>query len=102
MPDYLFPYNSLADKWVGNLKSDYGTGVLSIVGLVTTEVVSIEIPRVTDPDINNDSHWTPLKQNDSPVTLRAGHNAEQILGNIYVRISKPIGVSGNTYTVRFA
>lgn len=75
------------------------TGVLSIVGLVTTETVAIEIPRVDSPNVSTDAHWTALMQDDAAVTLRAGHNVVRIPGKLLVRLNKDAGVSSNAYGV---
>lgn len=101
MAEFLFEYDAAADVWVGPTFSNK-TGTLSIVGLLTTETVAVEVQRVIDPDPDTDAHWTPLVQNGDAVVLSADHNAERISGNLLVRIKKAAGVSGNQYTVRYA
>lgn len=78
------------------------TGTLSIVGLVTTEVVAVQIPKVENPVESNDDHWTPMMQEDEAVVLRAGNNVVLIPAELHIRLVKPAGVAGNTYGVRWS
>lgn len=73
---------------------------ISIVGLVTTETVTVQIQRVAEPVEANDAHWTDLYQNDELVQLRAGHNAEDVSGLDLVRLVKTAGVSSNAFGVK--
>lgn len=96
----ILPVN--ADAGVIKFVTGGNSGTLSIVGLVTTETVAIQVPRVESPDEANDAHWTPLMQNDAAVVLRAGHNAENTPCNLLVRLVKDAGVAGNAYGVQWS
>jgi len=96
----ILPIN--ADAAVKSFVTGGNSGTLSIVGLVTTETVAVQIPRVASPDETNDAHWTPLMQNDAAVVLRAGHNAENTPCSLLVRLVKDAGVAGNAFGVNWS
>lgn len=75
-------------------------GTLSVVGVLTTEEVAIEIPTVVDPDENNDNHWTPVMSNGEAIVLNSDNN---ILGIPFVstlRVNKPAS-TGNAFGVDY-
>jgi hypothetical protein len=78
------------------------TGTLSIVGLVTTETVAVQIPRVAHPVTATDAHWTNLIQDGDAVQLDVNNNAIRVPGNLLVRLKKDAGVASNAYGVRFS
>jgi hypothetical protein len=78
------------------------TGTLSLIGLVTTEKVAIQVPRVQSPDADEDSHWTPLVQDGLPITLDAANNVILVPANLLVRLVKDAGVAGNAYGVQWS
>lgn len=96
----ILPFNADAAKTM--FTTGGNTGTLSLVGLVTTETVAIQIPRVASPDATNDDHWTALVQEDEAVTLRAGHNVTRIPASLLLRLEKDAGVEENPYGVRFS
>lgn len=85
--------------------SGYGgsnSATLSIVGVVTTEEVAVEIPTVESPDVDTPAHWTALMQEDMAVILRAGNNVIVIPSRLLIRLNKAAGVAGNAYGVRWS
>lgn len=91
-----------ADADVSNPFVTAGKTTLSLIGLVTTEKVAIQIPRVESPDAEEDSQWTPLVQDGLPVTLGATNNVIFVPANLLVRLVKDAGVAGNAYGVRWS
>lgn len=78
------------------------TGTLSIVGLVTTETVAVQIPRVEAPDAETDAHWTNLIQDGTAVQLDVYNNCIIIPARLNIRLVKAAGVSSNAYGVRWS
>lgn len=75
--------------------------VLLLVGVVTTEVVDIQIPTVEEPEESNDAHWTALMQDGDAVTLNVDHNVVWLPSNHQIiRLNKATGVAANAYGVR--
>lgn len=95
--DLVLPLTSAAE--VAMVNTSRGGATLSIIGLVTSETVAVEVPRVFGPDVNNNAHWTPLMQEDEATTIRAGNNAISVPGMLVIRLKKAAGVSGNAYGV---
>ena len=75
-------------------------GSISIVGLVTTESVAIEIPRVVNPDIATDSDWTALVYAGITYILDSSNNRRSIPFRGTYRIAKASSV-GNAFGVEF-
>lgn len=98
------PISADADIIAFTVSSNAGgnTGTLSIVGLVTTEVVAVQIPKVENPVEGNDDHWTPMMQEDEAVVLNAGNNVIRVPAELSIRLVKSAGVAGNTYGVRWS
>lgn len=92
--------NSSAEK--KSLVTVWTSGTLALVGLVTTETVVIEIPKVAFPDESNDNHWTPLVQDGTTVELSATNNCVRIPAKLLIRINKAAGVAGNAYGVSWS
>lgn len=78
------------------------TGTLSIVGVVSTETVAVQIPRVESPNETNDDHWTPLMQDGEAFKLTASDNARRLPVTLQIRLVKDAGASGNAYGVRWS
>lgn len=95
-PDADFTAFVVSSKAGGN------TGTLSIVGLVTTEVIAVQIPRVENPVESDDDHWTPMMQGGEAVVLNAGNNVVRIPAELHIRLVKLAGVAGNEYGVRWS
>jgi len=96
----ILPIN--ADAAVKSFVTGGNSGTLSIVGLVTTETVAIQIPRVETPDEANDAHWTAMVQEGDPVVLKVDNNAVRIPARINIRLVKAAGVAGNLYGIRWS
>lgn len=75
-------------------------GSLSIVGLVTTESVAIQIPRVAEPVLDTDAHWTNFIYDGTTYVLNVDNNRISLPFRGTYRISKPIS-SGNAFGIRF-
>jgi hypothetical protein len=75
---------------------------LSIVGLVTTETVAVQIPRVESPDDATDADWTNLVQDGTAVQLDVDNNCIRIPARLNIRLVKAAGVASNAYGVRWA
>lgn len=75
-------------------------GSLSIVGLVTTESVAIEIPRVAIPDVDTDAHWTDLIYEGVTYVLDANNNRRSVPFRGTYRIAKSTS-AGNAFGVEF-
>jgi hypothetical protein len=75
-------------------------GSVSIIGVVTTEVVSIEIPTVVNPDVSNDADWTPLVYEENTYVLDANNNRQSIPFRGVYRIAKPES-TGNAFGIGF-
>lgn len=75
--------------------------VFSLVGLVTTEQVVIQVPRVETPDADTDAHWTPMMQDGEVVALSADNNVLLVPSAMILRLVKDAGVSSNAYGVRW-
>lgn len=82
---------------IDNINKD---GSISIVGLVTTEEVAIEIPKVTSPDIDTDADWTPLIYEETIYVLDVDNNRRSIPFRGTYRIAKPAS-AGNAFGVEF-
>ncbi len=69
-------------------------GCLSIIGdLAGSEVVSIQIPKNTDPDATTNAHWKNYTQADEVRNLRVGNDAEAIPVDLVIRLVKPVTAS---------
>jgi len=75
-------------------------GSVSIVGLVTTESVAIQIPRVGSPAVDTDTDWTPLIYNGTTYVLDVNNNRISIPFRGTYRIAKAESV-GNAFGIRF-
>jgi len=75
-------------------------GSVSIVGLVTTETVAIEIPKVANPVVGTDANWTPLVYDGTTYVLDVNNNRRSIPFRGTYRISKPAS-SGNAFGIGF-
>lgn len=75
-------------------------GSISIVGIVTTESVAIEVPTVANPDIDTDSDWTALVYDSVTYVLNTNNNRRSIPFRGSYRISKNIS-TGNAFGVEF-
>ena len=75
-------------------------GSISIVGLVTTESVAIEIPRVASPDIDTDADWTAIVYDGETFQLDVDNNRRSIPFRGTYRISKPVS-TGNAFGIGF-
>lgn len=75
-------------------------GSLSIVGLVTTESVAIQIPRVTSPDVDTDAHWTNYVYDSTTYVLDANNNRVSLPFRGTYRIVKPESI-GNAFGIKF-
>ena len=84
---------------LGFTSRKYGSSrCMSLIGVLAgAETVSLEIPKVLNPDETVDSDWTPLIQFspvngvDEPVVFIAGgENAKLIPADLTVRIVKSI------------
>jgi len=75
-------------------------GSLSIVGLVTTESVAIQIPRVADPTLSNDAHWTNLIYDSITYVLDVNNNRRSIPFRGTYRIAKAASI-GNAFGIGF-
>jgi len=75
-------------------------GSISIVGLVTTESVAIEIPKVENPDVSTDTDWTPLVYDGTTYVLDVDNNRRSIPFRGTYRISKPAS-NGNAFGIGF-
>ncbi len=103
----ILPVSAAAAKVkidVSNSPENNPTGwnpTLAIVGLVTTEQVAVQIPRVVEPVTATDAHWTPMMQDGEAVVLNADNNVIRLPGALIVRLVKDVGVAGNEYGVRW-
>lgn len=75
-------------------------GSLSIEGLVTTESVAIQIPRVASPVLATDDHWTNFVYNGTTYVLDVDNNRISIPFRGTYRIAKPAS-PGNAFGIRF-
>lgn len=75
-------------------------GSLSIVGLVTTESVAIQIPRVVTPDLDTDTDWTNFVYDSITYVLDVNNNRISLPFRGTYRISKPASV-GNAFGIGF-
>ena len=75
-------------------------GSISIVGLVTTESVAIQIPRVDLPDVTTDAHWTNFVYDGTTYVLNVTNNRISIPFRGTYRIAKPASV-GNAFGIGF-
>jgi len=75
-------------------------GSVSIIGLVTTETVAIEIPKVENPAVDTDTDWTPLVYDGITYVLDANNNRRSIPFRGTYRISKAESV-GNSFGIGF-
>lgn len=80
-----------------------GNCTLSIVGLVTTETVAVQIPRVAEPVEATDAHWTALIVDSEAVVLSVTNNAIRIPSGLDpVRLVKAAGVDDNAYGIKLS
>jgi len=96
----ILPVNADAAKTM--FSTGGNTGTLSLIGLVTTETVAVQIPRVASPDATDDDHWTALMQDGTAVELTADNNVVRIPASLLIRLNKAAGVAANAYGVRFS
>jgi len=75
-------------------------GSLSIVGLVTTESVAIQIPRVANPAVGTDEHWTNYVYDSTIQVLDVNNNRVSIPFRGTYRIAKPAS-PGNAFGIKF-
>jgi len=75
-------------------------GSISIVGLVTTESVAIQIPRVASPAVDTDAHWTNFIYDSNTYVLNVNNNRVSIPFRGTYRIVKPAS-SGNAFGIGF-
>jgi len=75
-------------------------GSISIVGLVTTESVAIQIPRVASPAVDTDAHWTNFVSDSTTVVLSATNNRISLSYRGTYRIVKPASVA-NAFGISF-
>lgn len=75
-------------------------GSLSIVGLVTTESVAIQIPRVASPDVDTDAHWTNYVYDSTTYVLDVNNNRVSLPFRGTYRIVKPESI-GNAFGIKF-
>lgn len=75
-------------------------GSISIVGLVTTESVAIQIPRVATPVLATDAHWTNFVYDSTTYVLDVNNNRISLPFRGTYRISKPESV-GNAFGIGF-
>lgn len=80
---------------VGDLNTNAS---ISIIGLVTTESVAIEIPRVATPDVDTDAHWTALVFDSTTYVLDVNNNRLGIPFRGTYRIAKPAS-AGNAFAI---
>lgn len=103
----ILPVSAAADKVkidVSNSQPNNPAGwnpTLAIVGLVTTEQVAVQIPRVAEPVMATDAHWTPMMQDGEAVVLNADNKVIRLPGALIVRLVKDAGIAGNEYGVRW-
>jgi hypothetical protein len=82
---------------VDNINKD---GSVSIIGLVTTESVAIQIPRVANPDVDTDTDWTNFVYNSITSVLNVNNNRVSLPVRGTYRIAKPASV-GNAFGIGF-
>lgn len=75
-------------------------GSISIVGLVTTESVAIQIPRVESPDVATDAHWTNFVSGGVTSVLNVSNNRISLSSRGTYRIAKPAS-GGNAFGICF-
>jgi len=75
-------------------------GSISIIGLVTTESVAIEIPKVESPAVDTDTDWTPLIYDGITYVLDINNNRRSIPFRGTYRIAKAESV-GNAFGIGF-
>jgi hypothetical protein len=75
-------------------------GSLSIVGVVTTESIAIEIPTVVSPAVDTDADWTALVYDSETYVLDVNNNRRSIPFRGTYRISKAES-TGNAFGIRF-
>ena len=75
-------------------------GSISIVGLVTTESVAIQIPRVVNPNVATDAHWTNFVYDSTTYVLDVNNNRISIPFRGTYRIAKPSS-NGNAFGIGF-
>jgi len=75
-------------------------GSISIVGLVTTESVTIQIPRVENPAVGTDTDWTNFIYAGDAFVLDVDNNRLSIPYRGTYRIVKPAS-PGNAFGIRF-
>lgn len=75
-------------------------GSLSIVGLVTTESVAIQIPRVATPAVDTDAHWTNFVYDGTTYVLNATNNRVSLPFRGTYRIAKADS-GANAFGIKF-
>lgn len=75
-------------------------GSLSIVGLVTTESVAIQIPKVANPARDTDANWTNYIYDGITYVLNVNNNRVSLPFRGTYRIAKPESV-GNAFGIKF-
>jgi hypothetical protein len=75
-------------------------GSISIVGLVTTESVAIQIPRVATPARDTDTDWTNYVYDGTTYVLNVNNNRVSLPFRGTYRIVKAESV-GNAFGIKF-
>lgn len=75
-------------------------GSISIVGVVTTEDVAIEIKAVESPDVDTDLDWTPFIYDGVTYVLDVDNNRRSIPFRGTYRLAKSAS-AGNAFGVEF-
>jgi len=75
-------------------------GSISIVGLVTSESVAIQIPRVASPAVDTDADWTNFIYDGTTYVLNVNNNRISLPFRGTYRIVKPAS-SGNAFGIGF-
>lgn len=96
----IIPVDANAAEKVFDLS---GNCTLSIIGLVTTETVAVQIPRVASPIEATDEHWTALVVDGDEIALSVTNNAIMLPSRLdQVRLVKAAGVDENAYGVKLS
>lgn len=90
IPTIIAPKTAAAHIVI-NTAMDQRPGGLMLVGtLVGDEQIEVQRPLISDPDPDNDAHWTVLQQNDTDTVIRVGHDGCAIPVGKILRIYKPV------------
>jgi len=98
--DMVIPFAEAANiACFHTTKPGYNAVTLTVVGLMTTETITIEVPKVMAPIAATDAHWTPLYQVGDIVQLTSTNNSITVPVDIVVRLKKALS-TGNAFGVR--